>query len=82
MTASGSQPPANQPATALRDYLTDARILDPMAELIVDDEDLVVHLTLGEKIWGFHGDIRVRLEDRCRGGDRPLGAGQVAPRPG
>ena len=32
-----------------------------MAELIVDDEDLVVHLTLGEKIWGFHGDIRVRL---------------------
>jgi len=32
-----------------------------MAELIVDDKDLVVHLTLGEKIWGFHGDIRVRL---------------------
>jgi hypothetical protein len=32
-----------------------------MAELIVDDEDLVVHLTLGEKIWSFHGDIRVRL---------------------
>ena len=32
-----------------------------MAELIVDDEDLVVHLTPGEKIWGFHGDIRVRL---------------------
>jgi hypothetical protein len=32
-----------------------------MAELIVDDGDLVVHLTLGEKIWGFHGDIRVRL---------------------
>jgi hypothetical protein len=32
-----------------------------MAELIVDDEDLVVHLTLGEKLWGFHGDIRVRL---------------------
>ena len=32
-----------------------------MAELIVDDEDLVVHLTLGEKIWGFHGNIRVRL---------------------
>ena len=39
----------------------DARILDPVAELIVDDEDLVVHLTLSEKIWGFHGDIRVRL---------------------
>jgi hypothetical protein len=38
-----------------------ARILDPMAELIVDDDDLVVHLTLGERIWGFHGDIRVRL---------------------
>jgi hypothetical protein len=32
-----------------------------MAELIVDDEDLVVRLTLGEKIWSFHGDIRVRL---------------------
>lgn len=32
-----------------------------MAELIVDDEDLVLHLTLGEKIWGLHGDIRVRL---------------------
>jgi len=33
----------------------------PMAELIVDDADLVVHLTLGEKIWSLHGDIRVRL---------------------
>ena len=32
-----------------------------MAALIVDDKDLVVQLTLGEKIWGFHGDIRVRL---------------------
>lgn len=32
-----------------------------MAELIVDDDDLVVHLTPGEKIWGLHGDIRVRL---------------------
>ena len=32
-----------------------------MAELIVDDEDLVLHLTVGEKIWGLHGDIRVRL---------------------
>jgi hypothetical protein len=32
-----------------------------MAELIVDDEDLVLRLTLGEKIWSFHGDIRVRL---------------------
>jgi hypothetical protein len=32
-----------------------------MAELIVDNEDLVVHLTPGEKIWGLHGDIRVRL---------------------
>jgi hypothetical protein len=32
-----------------------------MAELIVNDEDLVVRLTLGEKIWGFHGSIRVRL---------------------
>lgn len=32
-----------------------------MAELIINDRDLVVHLTLGEKILSFHGDIRVRL---------------------
>ena len=32
-----------------------------MAELIVDNGDLVVRLTLGEKIWGFHGDVRIRL---------------------
>ena len=32
-----------------------------MAELIVDDENLVVRLTVGEKIWGLHGNIRVRL---------------------
>jgi hypothetical protein len=32
-----------------------------VAELIADDNDLVVHLTPGEKIWGLHGDIRVRL---------------------
>jgi uncharacterized protein len=32
-----------------------------MAELIVDQDELVVRLTLGEKIWGFHGDVRVRL---------------------
>jgi hypothetical protein len=32
-----------------------------MAELIVENDDLGVHLTLGEKIWSFHGDIRVRL---------------------
>src|SRR5690242_8516900 len=32
-----------------------------MAELIINDKDLVVHLTLGEKIGSFHGDIRVRL---------------------
>jgi hypothetical protein len=32
-----------------------------MAELTVDEEYLVVRLTLGEKIWGFHGDVRVRL---------------------
>jgi hypothetical protein len=36
-------------------------MLGPVAELIVDDENLVVHLTLGEKVGGFHGDIRVRL---------------------
>ncbi len=55
-----STAPANQ--ASARQHLADAPILDPMAELIVDDEDLVVHLTLGEKIWGFHSDIRVRLE--------------------
>ena len=27
----------------------------------MDGGDLVVQLTLGEKIWGLHGDIRVRL---------------------
>ena len=32
-----------------------------MAELIADDRDLVVRLTRSEKIWGLHGDIRVRL---------------------
>jgi hypothetical protein len=32
-----------------------------MAELIADGGDLIVHLTPGEKIWGFHGDIRVHL---------------------
>jgi hypothetical protein len=32
-----------------------------MAELIVSHEDLVVHLTPGEKIWSFHSDVRVRL---------------------
>jgi hypothetical protein len=32
-----------------------------MAELITDDEDLVVRLTPSEKIWGLHGDVRVRL---------------------
>ncbi len=41
--------------------MADERMLGSMAELIVDDKDLVVRLTLGEKIWGFHGDIRVRL---------------------
>jgi hypothetical protein len=40
---------------------TDARILNPMAELIADDEILIVHLTPGEKILSVHGDIRVRL---------------------
>jgi hypothetical protein len=37
-----------------------------MAELIVENDDLVVHLTLGEKIWSFHGDIRVRLSSIVR----------------
>src|ERR1700758_5341730 len=32
-----------------------------MAELIADDRDLVVRLTRSEKIWGLHGDVRVRL---------------------
>jgi hypothetical protein len=34
-----------------------------MAELIIDNWNLVVHLTLSEKIWSFHNDIRVRLTD-------------------
>ena len=33
----------------------------PVAKLTVDDQDLVVRLTLGEKFWGFHGNLRVRL---------------------
>ena len=37
-----------------------------MAELIVNDNDLVVHLALGEKLWAFHGDIRVRLTSIIR----------------
>jgi hypothetical protein len=41
-------------------------MLDLMAELIVDDRNLVVRLTLGEKIWSFHGDIRVRLSSVVR----------------
>jgi len=32
-----------------------------VAKLIVEDQDLVVHLTWGEKVWGCHGDVRVRL---------------------
>jgi hypothetical protein len=32
-----------------------------VAKLTVDDQDLVVQLTLGEKFWGFHGNLRVRL---------------------
>jgi len=36
-------------------------MLGPVAELIVDDKNLVVHLTVGEKVGGFHGDIRVPL---------------------
>jgi hypothetical protein len=36
-------------------------MLGPVAELIVDGKNLVVHLTLGEKVGGLHGDIRLRL---------------------
>lgn len=36
-------------------------MLGPVAKLTVDDRDLLVHLTLGEKFWGFHGDLRVGL---------------------
>jgi hypothetical protein len=32
-----------------------------VAELIVRDNDLRVHLTVGEKIWGLHADIAVPL---------------------
>jgi len=43
-----------------------------MAELIIDDDDLVVRLTLGEKIWALHGDIRVRLSSVVRVAPDPL----------
>jgi hypothetical protein len=33
----------------------------PVAKLTVDDQDLVVRLTLGEKFWGFHGNLRISL---------------------
>jgi hypothetical protein len=36
-------------------------MLGPVAELIVDDKDLVVRLAPGEKFWSFHGNVRVRL---------------------
>jgi uncharacterized protein len=42
-----------------------------MAELIIDNWDLVIRLTRGEKAASFHGDIRVRLTD----------IGSVAPDP-
>src|SRR5581483_8575538 len=42
-----------------------------MAELIIDDWDLVVRLTPGEKIWGLHGDIRVRLPSVAAGAADP-----------
>jgi hypothetical protein len=32
-----------------------------VAQLLVDGTDLVVHLTVREKIAGFHGDVRVPL---------------------
>lgn len=32
-----------------------------MAELVVDGTDLVLHLPVGQKVLGFHGDIRVPL---------------------
>jgi hypothetical protein len=32
-----------------------------VAKLTVDDKDLVVRLSLGEKFWGFHGNVRVSL---------------------
>src|SRR5580658_5255672 len=32
-----------------------------MAQLLVEGDELVVHLTRGEKFWGFHGDVRVPL---------------------
>ena len=32
-----------------------------MAELLVDGEDLLVHLSPGQRFFSFHGDIRVPL---------------------
>jgi hypothetical protein len=37
------------------------RMLGPVAQLTVDDQDLVVRLTPSEKFWGFHGNLRIRL---------------------
>jgi hypothetical protein len=34
-----------------------------MAELIIDNWNLVIRLTPGEKFWSVHGDIRVSLTD-------------------
>ena len=32
-----------------------------MAELVVDGDDLVLAMRTGEKLWSFHGDVRVPL---------------------
>jgi hypothetical protein len=36
-------------------------MLRPVAKLTVDDQDLVLRLTPGERFWGFHGDLRIPL---------------------
>src|SRR5215831_17472230 len=54
--------PDRRAATAALVLRRPARVSSTqMAKLIVDDENLVVRLTLGEKIGAFHGDIRVPL---------------------
>ncbi len=32
-----------------------------MAELLIDGDDLIVHLRMSERFWSFHGDVRAPL---------------------
>ncbi|GEL16791.1 hypothetical protein [Pseudonocardia asaccharolytica] len=47
-----------------------------MAVLRRDGQDLVLELTVGEKVWGLHGDVRVPMSAvrRVTVADKPLAA--------